>query len=52
MEKDGLVERNVFAEAPPKVVYRLTASAKGLISIWDKLNVWGNNHRAIIEALD
>lgn len=50
MERDGLVERNVFAEVPPRVEYKLTASTKNLISIWDKLNDWGDNHRSIIEA--
>ncbi|PRD47434.1 winged helix-turn-helix transcriptional regulator [Sphingobacterium haloxyli] len=50
MEKDGLVERNVYAEVPPRVEYRLTTSTKNLISVWDKLNVWGDNHRAMIES--
>ncbi|PRD54676.1 winged helix-turn-helix transcriptional regulator [Sphingobacterium gobiense] len=50
LERDGLIERNVFAEVPPRVEYKLTGSTKNLISIWDKLNVWGENHRAIIEA--
>jgi len=49
MEQDGLVERNVFAEVPPRVEYKLTASTQDLIPIWDKLDVWGNNHRDIQE---
>jgi DNA-binding HxlR family transcriptional regulator len=50
MEKDGLIERNVFAEVPPRVEYKLTSSTKKLISIWDKLDVWGDNHRYIQES--
>lgn len=47
MEKDGLVERNVFAEVPPRVEYKLTSIALGLLPIWDQLEVWGERHRNI-----
>ncbi|WP_057940313.1 winged helix-turn-helix transcriptional regulator [Algoriphagus resistens] len=50
MENDGLVERIVFAEVPPKVEYKLTESTQDLIAIWDKLDTWGNKHRAIQES--
>lgn len=33
MEKDGLVERNVFAEVPPRVEYKLSRNAVKLIPI-------------------
>lgn len=49
MEKDGLIERKLYAEVPPKVEYKLTPSTRKLISIWDRMNVWGNNHREIQE---
>lgn len=50
MEQDGLVERNVFAEVPPRVEYKLTSSTQDLVSIWDRLDVWGNNHREMQES--
>ncbi|MCX2680366.1 helix-turn-helix domain-containing protein [Galbibacter sp. EGI 63066] len=50
MERDGLVERNVFAEVPPRVEYTLTSSTRDLVSIWDRLDIWGNNHREIQES--
>jgi DNA-binding HxlR family transcriptional regulator len=49
MAQDGLIDRNVYAEVPPRVEYKLTKSTRELVSIWDKLNVWGNNHREILE---
>lgn len=50
MEQDGLIERNVFAEVPPRVEYKLTSSTQDLVSIWDRLDVWGNNHREMQES--
>ncbi len=50
MENDGLIERNVFAEVPPRVEYKLTASTVALVSIWDQLEVWGSAHRKILNA--
>ena len=44
MERDGLVERTVFAEVPPKVEYKLTISSKKLVPIWEQLEVWGAEH--------
>ncbi|RNL75213.1 transcriptional regulator [Sinomicrobium pectinilyticum] len=44
MERDGLVERTVFAEVPPKVEYKLTISSKKLVPIWEQLEVWGTEH--------
>lgn len=45
MEQDGLIERTVFAEVPPRVEYKLTQSTRDLVPIWEKLEDWGNHHR-------
>ncbi|MGD9556933.1 MAG: winged helix-turn-helix transcriptional regulator [Mangrovibacterium sp.] len=52
LEQDGLVERIVFAEVPPRVEYRLTPSTQRLVSVWDQLEVWGSSHREIQESKD
>jgi DNA-binding HxlR family transcriptional regulator len=44
MERDGLIERQVFAEIPPRVEYQLTALGKSLQPIIDAMYVWGMNH--------
>ncbi|MDR1476540.1 MAG: helix-turn-helix transcriptional regulator [Rickettsiales bacterium] len=41
MEKDGLIERKAYAEAPPKVEYSLTEVARNLCPILDLLGDWG-----------
>ncbi|WP_257668812.1 winged helix-turn-helix transcriptional regulator [Parapedobacter tibetensis] len=45
LERDGLVERTVYAEVPPRVDYRLTGSAQSLIPIWQQLEHWGVAHK-------
>ena len=45
MEHDGLVERNVFAEVPPRVEYKLSTSSEKLVPIWGQIEVWGAEHK-------
>jgi len=52
LERDGLVERTVYAEVPPRVDYRLTASAQALIPIWQQLEQWGVVHKQCREERD
>jgi DNA-binding HxlR family transcriptional regulator len=40
LEADGLVKREVFAEIPPRVEYRITATAKSLIPHLNNLAAW------------
>jgi len=49
LERDGLVERTVYAEVPPRVDYQLTQSAQLLIPIWQQLENWGVTHKDIQE---
>jgi DNA-binding HxlR family transcriptional regulator len=43
LEKDGLVHREVFAEVPLRVEYRLTKEGESLIDILGALAAWGRN---------
>ena len=43
LEKDGLIERTVFAEVPPRVEYDLTISGKTLIPLLKEIASWGRN---------
>ncbi len=45
LERDGLIDRTVYAEVPPRVDYRLTSSAQSLIPIWQQLEHWGFVHK-------
>ena len=44
LEKNGLVERKVYAEVPPKVEYSLTEYGKTIIPIIDLICSWGLTH--------
>jgi DNA-binding HxlR family transcriptional regulator len=41
LEKDGILERIVYAEIPPRVEYFLTPKGKALIPVLNALNDWG-----------
>ncbi len=41
MEKEGIVNRKVYAEIPPKVEYSLTDKGKALGPVMDKIIEWG-----------
>lgn len=44
LEADGLVERTVYAQVPPKVEYSLTARGRTLQPVLSALKAWGDEH--------
>lgn len=46
LEDDGLIEREVFAEVPPRVEYTLSELGKTLKPILDAMHVWGTEYKA------
>ena len=45
LERDGLIEREVFAEVPPRVVYSLSESGKTLSPILNAMSDWGEQYK-------
>ena len=45
LEKDGLVNRRMYPEVPPRVEYRLTERGHSLVAVLDKLCDWGMENR-------
>ena len=45
LEKDGLVNRRMYPEVPPRVEYRLTERGHSLVAVLDKLCDWGMANR-------
>lgn len=45
LEDDGLIEREVFAEVPPRVEYSLTELGKTLKPILDAMLNWGTDYK-------
>jgi DNA-binding HxlR family transcriptional regulator len=41
LEKDGIINRTIFAEVPPRVEYCLTKEGKTLLPILEELAKWG-----------
>ena len=44
LEDDGIIEREVFAEVPPRVVYSLSELGKSLKPILDAMVDWGTEY--------
>ena len=44
LEQDGLVERIVYPEVPPKVEYVLTPKGLSIVPVLDVICQWGLNH--------
>lgn len=45
LEADGLVERIVYAEVPPRVEYRMTKLGISIEPVLIAMSDWGNMHR-------
>ena len=41
MEEDGILERKIFAEIPPRVEYSISEKGKSLFPIIDAMRSWG-----------
>jgi len=44
LEADGIVNRKVYAEVPPKVEYSLTEVGESLRGVMMMMRDWGKNH--------
>jgi DNA-binding HxlR family transcriptional regulator len=50
LQRDGLIERRVFATVPPSVEYRLTAMGKSLLRPMQELVDWAGKFQDRIDA--
>ena len=46
LEEDGLVDRTVYAEVPPRVVYSLSELSNTLRPVIDAMQEWGIGYKA------
>lgn len=49
LEKDGIINRKVYAEVPPKVEYCLTPKGESVLPIFDALCEWGKKYCEHVE---
>lgn len=49
MVEDGLVEKTIYPELPPRSEYRITELGQSLIPIIDQMLSWGQEHFDIFE---
>lgn len=51
LEQDGLIQRTIYPEVPPRVEYRLTELGRSFLVPMQGLIVWADsNHRTVCEA--
>ena len=46
MKENGLVNRKVYAEVPPRVEYSLTELGQSLQPVLDAMRNWGENYKS------
>jgi DNA-binding HxlR family transcriptional regulator len=51
LEREGLIERKVYAQVPPKVEYSITAYGSTLSPLLESMCKWGITHRGRRPAL-
>lgn len=44
LENDGLIDRKIYAEIPPRVEYFLSEKGRSLMPIIDAMRIWGDEH--------
>lgn len=49
LESDGIVQRKVFPEVPPRVEYEMTALGLTMRPVISAMSDWGNMHRSLSE---
>ncbi|WP_322998302.1 helix-turn-helix domain-containing protein [Castellaniella sp.] len=47
LEEDGLIERTVYAQVPPRVDYRLSSLGRSMEPILLALKAWGDAHTGL-----
>lgn len=50
LQRDGLLDRTVYATVPPKTEYRLTEAARELARTLSLLTDWAKRHQAHVQA--
>ena len=52
MEADGIIDRTVYAEVPPRVEYSLSELGQSMQPIIDSMAAWGLNYQKIVRNAD
>lgn len=47
LEHDGIIDRVIFPEIPPRVEYNMTDYGKSLLPIIDSMYTWGKQHMSV-----
>lgn len=50
LENDGIIERKIYPEIPPRVEYFLTEKGRDLLPVVEQLRDWGLKHEASSKA--
>jgi DNA-binding HxlR family transcriptional regulator len=51
LEADGILDRRIYAEIPPRVEYSITEYGESLLPVIDAMKAWGENQMEIFNQL-
>ena len=49
LEKDGFIERKIYAEIPPRVEYSISPNGETIFPLLEIIEQWGKNQMKVIE---
>lgn len=52
LELDGLIDRRVYAQVPPKVEYTLTEFGATILPVLQSLSKWGQSYEERVEGME
>ncbi|WP_316819250.1 winged helix-turn-helix transcriptional regulator [Pedobacter nyackensis] len=52
LQKDGIIERVVYPEVPPRVEYHLTDFGQTMKPMLNAMSDWGNRHKSYIKPTE
>jgi DNA-binding HxlR family transcriptional regulator len=52
LENDGIIERKIYPEIPPRVEYSMTEKGKALLPVIESMKVWGNHYLLRADAVN
>ena len=52
LKKDGIIQRKIYDEVPPKVEYSLTRTGEGLKTVFSSLESWGMTYLDKVNSIN
>lgn len=52
LEEDGLIDRKIFAEIPPRVEYSISKNGESLFPVLKAIEEWGREQKSLLNLIN